>query len=120
MLYQLFLFPPRLLVVRVATMSLLKSWRKIPIFHTLFFITFLVSGVIVNVLQYITFALVAWHNLALFRRINYYFIYAIYGQILFLGDWWSGSRLRVHYEQGEGQPPACPYFVPFHTHREQP
>ena len=96
--------------------SFLKAWRKIPIFHTLFFITFLVSGIIVNALQYITFFLVAWHNLSLFRRINYYFIYAIYGQILFLADWWSNSRLRVHYERGEGQPPACPYFEPFHKH----
>jgi len=97
-------------------LSFLRSWRKIPIFHTLLFITFLVSGIIINVLQYITFFLIAWHNLSLFRRINYYFIYAIYGQILFLGDWWSRSRLRVHYERGEGQPPAFPYFEPFHTH----
>ena len=31
----------------------------------------------------------------LFRRFNYYCIYLIYGQLLFLADWWSGSEVRI-------------------------
>lgn len=73
------------------------GWKEFSLFHVLMFITFLASGLLVNLVQ-----LVVWVVLVrilgdrrLFRRFNYYCIYLIYGQLLFLADWWSGSEVRI-------------------------
>jgi hypothetical protein len=36
-----------------------SSWRELPFFHVLFFVSFLVSGLIVNCVQLLLFVLVA-------------------------------------------------------------
>ncbi len=71
-----------------------SNWRSWSVFHTLFFVTFVASGILVNIVQTVAWLLIGWHNIDLFRKINFYCIYALYGQILFLANWWSGCRLR--------------------------
>ena len=75
-------------------------WKELSLLHVLFFLSFLVSGLLINMLQLLLYTLtvtVLGHR-QLFRRINYYAIYAIYGQLLFLADWWSGSTVTYYGE----------------------
>jgi len=58
-------------------------------------LSFLVLGLLINLLQ-LAFLLTLPTDT--FRRVNYYLMYSIYGYLLFLGDWWSGSRVVVHAE----------------------
>lgn len=76
------------------------AWKEWSVIHVLFFISFLVSGLLVNLVQ-----LVMWVAMVtilgdrrLFRRCNYYCIYVIYGQLLFLADWWSGSSAKLYFD----------------------
>jgi len=69
-----------------------RSWTLI---HLGLCITFILSGLFINVLQAVVFLILAPINRRLFRSVNYYFVYCIYGQLLFLADWWSGSILRI-------------------------
>ena len=72
------------------------GWREWPACHILIFLTFLLSGLAINAVQAVLFLAVGTHNRPLFRRINYYLVWMIYGQLLFLADWWSGSEVRLH------------------------
>ena len=76
----------------------MDSFRSWPGVHVLFFMTFLVSGLLINLVQGLCFAVFALvlKNRSFFRQVNYYFVWSIYGQLLFLADWWSGSQIRLH------------------------
>ncbi len=78
--------------------SFLSNWRQWTIFHVFMFVTFLVSGVAVNAAQLVLFALLGTWNRRLFRRLNYYLVWVIYTQLLFLSDWWSRSRVVLQAE----------------------
>ena len=76
------------------------AWKEWSVVHVLLFLSFLVSGLLVNLVQ-----LVMWVTLVtllgdrrLFRKCNYYCIYVIYGQLLFLADWWSQSRVTLYFD----------------------
>ncbi len=74
----------------------LSRWREWTVFHVFLFVTFLVSGLFVNAVQGTLFLLVGTWNRRLFRRINYYLVWLIYTQLLFLADWWSASRVVLY------------------------
>ena len=76
------------------------QWREWSVLHVLLFMSFLVSGLIVNMIQLVMWIVLVMimKDRRLFRRCNYYCIYVIYGQLLFLADWWSGSSLTVYYD----------------------
>ncbi|KAI1292495.1 1-acyl-sn-glycerol-3-phosphate acyltransferase delta [Halotydeus destructor] len=57
----------------------------------------LISGLILNVLQAIAFVTVRPISKQLFRRINYGLTYANFSQLVVLGEWLSGSRVRVFF-----------------------
>ncbi|XP_077488294.1 1-acyl-sn-glycerol-3-phosphate acyltransferase delta-like isoform X1 [Amblyomma americanum] len=63
--------------------------------HTFFTLTFLSSGLVLNVLQLFVYCLVRPFSRHLYRRINYYLIYASWSQVVALAQWWSGSRIIV-------------------------
>ena len=75
-------------------------WKEFSLLHVLLFLSFLVSGLVINMLQLLLYTLTVTFlgHPQLFRRINYYAIYAIYGQLLFLADWWSGSTVTYYGE----------------------
>ena len=80
------------------------SWKEFSAIHVILFLTFLVTGLLVNLVQ-----LVMWLVLVtimgdrkMFRQCNYYCIYVIYGQLLFLADWWSGSSITVYSDMTPG------------------
>ena len=74
------------------------GWREWSIFHVIFFLTFLVTGLLVNLVQAIVYLILVTllGNRRLFRRFNYYCIYIIYGQLLFLADWWSQADITIY------------------------
>ena len=74
------------------------DWREWSIFHVIFFLTFLVTGLLVNLIQFLVYILLVTvlGNRRLFRRFNYYCIYVIYGQLLFLADWWSQADITIY------------------------
>jgi len=73
-------------------------WREFSLLHVLMFVSFMVSGLVINLVQLVFYLVIAklLGNRRLFRSINYYLIYAIYGQLLFLADWWSASKVTYY------------------------
>ena len=73
-------------------------WREFSLLHVLIFISFMVSGLVINLIQLVLYLLLVklLDNQRLFRSINYYLIYSIYGQLLFLADWWSSSTVTFY------------------------
>jgi len=74
------------------------KWRENSLFHVVLFLTFLVSGLLVNFFQLIMwiFLVSLMGDRRLFRKCNYYCVYVIYGQLLFLADWWSQSKISIY------------------------
>ncbi|KAJ3654833.1 hypothetical protein Zmor_013991 [Zophobas morio] len=78
--------------------SKLKQSR---LFHLCFAITFFTSGVIVNLVQCLFYLVLRPFNKRLYRKLNWYFCFTIYSQLVFLGDWWSGSRIKFYIDREE-------------------
>jgi len=76
-------------------------WREFSLLHVFLFISFLVSGLCINLIQMILYIVLTkvMKNSSLFRSINYYLVYGIYGQLLFLADWWSKSTVTYYCEK---------------------
>jgi len=74
----------------------LKEWT---LFHILGFLPFLVLGLIINMIQLVLYLLLFKISKDVFRRINYYLMFGIYGYFLFIAEWWSGSRIRIYCDQ---------------------
>lgn len=70
--------------------------REITLIHVLLCVTFIVSGLFVNLIQLILYLLLSKFNKRLYRRINYCLVYCIYSQLLFLADWWAPASLNVY------------------------
>ena len=68
--------------------------KELTLFHILGFLPFLVLGLIINMIQLVLYLLLFKISKDVFRRINYYLMFGIYGYFLFLAEWWSGSRMR--------------------------
>jgi len=69
--------------------------KELTLLHVFFCVTFLVSGLIINLIQLILFLLLSKVNKKLYRQCNYYLVYGMYSQLLFLADWWGASELNI-------------------------
>lgn len=74
----------------------MSQWREWTALHICFFVTFIISGLAINLVQALLYLLVGWWHHTLFRRLNYYLVWMIYAQLLFVADWWSSSELRLY------------------------
>ncbi|XP_044268403.1 1-acyl-sn-glycerol-3-phosphate acyltransferase delta-like [Tribolium madens] len=79
-------------------MNILKL-KQSRIIHLCFAITFFTSGVIVNLIQCFFYLTLRPFNRRLYRKLNWYFCFTIYSQLVFLGDWWSGSRIIFYVDR---------------------
>jgi len=68
----------------------LKEFR---LFHILFFVSFVVMGLIINILQMLLFFLLPSR---LFHKANFYMVSGIYGTFICLADWWGDSTLTFY------------------------
>ena len=41
------------------------------------------------------------------RSLNYYLVYSIYSQLLFLAEWWSASTLKIYCHPGRDAQCGC-------------
>ena len=73
--------------------------KELTLFHILGFLPFLVLGLIINMIQLVLYLLLFKISKEVFRRINYYLMFGIYGYFLFIAEWWSGSRMRIYCDQ---------------------
>ncbi|KAJ6225040.1 hypothetical protein RDWZM_003585 [Blomia tropicalis] len=77
-----------------------NTWRKIAnsipmrIFVGL---TFFISGLFINIIQAILFMTLAYFNVELYRKINYYLTYTIWAQIVAMSDWWAGAQVNYYF-----------------------
>ena len=55
-----------------------KQWT---ICHLSLFMTFVLSGLVINIVQLCLFILIGWWNRSLFRKLNYYLVWMIYAQV---------------------------------------
>nr|AKM28420.1 1-acyl-sn-glycerol-3-phosphate acyltransferase delta [Aphis gossypii] len=79
-------------------MSFIKSS---PVTHIIIALVFLVSGLTVNLFQ-LLFFIVLWPlHKELFRKINYYFSYIIYSELVFLSDWWAGVQYYFYVDKDD-------------------
>lgn len=69
--------------------------KEFALLHVFFCVTFIVSGLFVNLLQLVLFILLSRINRTLYRKLNYYLVYTVYAQLLFLADWWGASTLNI-------------------------
>ena len=67
--------------------------KEFTVLHVCLTITFIVIGLIINLLQLLLLLLLPRR---LFHRCNYYLVAAIYGYLLCLADWWGGSRFTIY------------------------
>jgi len=72
------------------------EWRQSTLLHLAFCTTFIISGLLINIVQFLLFITLAPINREAFRSINYYLVYSIYAQLLFLADWWSKCKLNIY------------------------
>lgn len=59
------------------------------------FINFFISGLLVNFFQLILWVTVKPASPTLYRKINYYCLYSLWIQLVFISDWWSSSTCSI-------------------------
>ncbi|CAF0743582.1 unnamed protein product [Brachionus calyciflorus] len=74
----------------------LKEFKKWFLPQVLISYTFLVSGLIINVLQLITFITIRPFNKHLYKRIIYYLSYSLYSAFPCLTHWWSRTKVTYY------------------------
>ncbi|CAH1117923.1 unnamed protein product [Phaedon cochleariae] len=82
----------------LSNLELLKRSR---IVHLCMGIAFFTSGVIVNSIQCLLYLTLRPFNKVLYRKINWYLCCTIYSQLVFLGDWWSNSRIIFYVDRAD-------------------
>ncbi|KAK2715008.1 1-acyl-sn-glycerol-3-phosphate acyltransferase gamma-like isoform X2 [Artemia franciscana] len=58
-------------------------------------ISLIISGLFLNLCQFLLWSLLKPVNAWLYRKIDYYLIYSIWSQIVFVSHWWSNSQCYV-------------------------
>lgn len=62
-----------------------------------FGLAFFISGLFINVIQFILYNTLAWIDIQRFRRINFYLNYSMWSQVVALGHWWADTELTIYY-----------------------
>ncbi|XP_055382544.1 1-acyl-sn-glycerol-3-phosphate acyltransferase gamma-like [Condylostylus longicornis] len=76
--------------------NLMSTLKKSRLIHLSIGISFFVSGLLINLLQFCLFVCLRPFNVKLYRKLNYYLCYSLYCQLVFLADWWSNTKLTVY------------------------
>lgn len=64
-------------------------------------ITFLWSGLAINLLQLINYLSLRQLNFSLFTKVNYYLMYSAWAQVVALFDWFFGAKFEVYHGNAE-------------------
>lgn len=83
------------------TMGLIALLKQSRFSQLLLAITFLTSGIILNLIQCTLYYFVRPFNKYLFRKINYYVNYSLYCQLVFIAQYWANIKLTVHIKKSD-------------------
>ncbi|XP_013178209.1 PREDICTED: 1-acyl-sn-glycerol-3-phosphate acyltransferase gamma-like [Papilio xuthus] len=82
-------------------MSYLNMLKQSTVVHMCFAISYFTSGLILNFIQAIFYFGLRPFNKALYRKINYYLSYSFYSQLVFMSEWWSGTKVSFYVKKDE-------------------
>ncbi|XP_017776995.1 PREDICTED: 1-acyl-sn-glycerol-3-phosphate acyltransferase gamma [Nicrophorus vespilloides] len=90
----------------------MKVFKRSRLIHLLFAISYFTSGLIINTMQCILYYTVHKINKTLYRKLNYYLCCSLYSQLVFMGDWWSNSKIILYIDKNDfdqywGKEHAC-------------
>lgn len=77
-------------------MDIVKKLKESTFMVLCLAITFFTSGIIINIFQFVLYLTVRPFSKKWFRKINWYLDYSLFSQIVFVGEWWSGSDFIVY------------------------
>lgn len=88
-----------------------RSFKELVICHLCLAVTFLCTGIFVDIVQGAMTILIKPFSPSTYRRLNYYVTYLLNSQMVFLVEWWSGSRCIMysdpdHIKEYFGKEPA--------------
>lgn len=71
------------------------------ILHLLLVYVFIVSGIIINCLQLLTFIILRPFSVSFYREVNICLAWFHWSQLTVLAEWWSGTDCQLVVEEGE-------------------
>ncbi|CAL4096792.1 unnamed protein product [Meganyctiphanes norvegica] len=72
------------------------GWKSSTFVHLLYFLSILLGGFFINIIQALLFFTLKQINKDLYHKINYYLTYGVQTLLVFLVDWWCKVELRLH------------------------
>ncbi|XP_045469953.1 1-acyl-sn-glycerol-3-phosphate acyltransferase gamma-like [Harmonia axyridis] len=81
--------------------SIIDSIKRSTLCHLCLAIIFFTSGLIINFGQLILYCTVRLYSKSLYRKINWYLSYSLHSQLVFLGEWWSSSKVIIYVDKEE-------------------
>lgn len=79
--------------------------------------TFFASGLIVNLLQFISFLLIRPFDLKFYRKINYLLAYSFWSNLTFLGQYWSGTNVHIYIDKESFEKMTKEHFICIMNHK---
>ena len=80
-------------------MGLLPVLKQSTVIHLMFAITFFTSGLIINLFQCLLYFGLRPFSRYFYRKINYYLCYSFYSQLVFIAEWWAGTRVVLYIDK---------------------
>lgn len=71
------------------------------ILHLLLVYVFIVSGIVINCIQLLTFLTIRPLSLSVYRQVNIWLAWFHWSQLTVLAEWWSGTDCQLVVEEGE-------------------
>ncbi|RNA42726.1 1-acyl-sn-glycerol-3-phosphate acyltransferase gamma-like [Brachionus plicatilis] len=75
------------------------------------------SGLIVNLLQFLSYLIVRPFNLKLYRKINYLLAYSFWSNLTFLGQYWSGTDVHIYIDKESFDKITHEHFICIMNHK---
>ncbi|XP_015789066.1 1-acyl-sn-glycerol-3-phosphate acyltransferase delta [Tetranychus urticae] len=82
-------------------MEISKYFELNLVIASLFGVIWIISGLILNIFQFLIYITVRPISPYVYRKINYYLIYSSWSQVVALAEYWAGCTLTVHFADKE-------------------
>lgn len=79
--------------------SIFDPIKRSTVSHLCMAIVFFTSGLIINLVQFILYYTLRYYSKSSFRKINWYLDYSLYSQLVFIGEWWSSSKVIIYVDR---------------------
>ncbi|XP_016977478.1 1-acyl-sn-glycerol-3-phosphate acyltransferase gamma [Drosophila rhopaloa] len=79
----------------------LEKLKQLRLIHLCIALTFFTSGLCINFIQLLLHVFIKPINKRFFRKLMYYACYSMYSQIIFVADWYAGSKMTVYMDKDD-------------------